>query len=84
MLDQKNDVNPSQHTPSPNASGEQFNYLQNQDDAALLEIPKDKVDDIKGSTVSSERQRAHSKSANSYIEKTKYGVADPDEADADI
>ena len=49
-------------------------------------MPRDNVDDMKGSSVGSERHRSHSKSksANSFIEKTKYGVADPDEADADI
>ena len=85
MLDHKNDVNPSQHTVSPYGSGEGKDFLGKDDNAALLEIPKvnvDNVDDV--SSEHSDRHRSHSKSANSFIEKTKYGVADPDEADADI
>ena len=82
MLDRKNEVNPSQHTASPYGSGEGKDFLAKDDNAALLEIPKVNVDDV--SSEHSDRHRSHSKSANSFIEKTKYGVADPDEADADI
>ena len=82
MLDRKNEVNPSQHTASPYGSGEGKDFLAKDDNAALLEIPKNNVDDV--NSEHSDRHRSHSKSANSFIEKTKYGVADPDEADADI